>query len=248
MFNDIDEDMQAINMANSHGKREINKEELLNNCRKNSLRSEGAQKYRYSESREKTKKSRFKKIISLLIALSVIAGSYNFVYQPIKREKALADANDYMSTKIVSYLDTAGIDYSILSHKSIFIDDNLDKISTLYNIMEQDGFVRDEIYYAISKVCGEQAFDKVVQVNGYKNSKDYLMNNYFENQVNDQGVVVARYISPKRFENNVQEGYVKNVERIQDNAKKRINEDGKLIENTENEYVDVDAIEKGMIL
>lgn len=162
----------------------------------------------------------FKKLVRsfLVFAMTVIIGvtGVKVGHDKIIRDKKLSNANDYMATKIVSYLEKSNLNYSVLEDKIIFEKDN-DKIKNLVNSLVKDGFSRDEVFYMISQVCEDKEFDNVTQAFGYEDSQDFLDKNYVDGVLSSTGqTYYMSWGDADVFENNIESKYVESVEELKE--------------------------------
>lgn len=207
-------------------------EDYYNKVAGNTLRSRGAQTVRGKKGRKRTSKAKYRKKLRNLIltagAILVIIQGISYVDNYFDRKKELNEALDFMSVKIVSYLEQANVDYAINADKSIVIlDEDMEDLSTLSSIIQKDGFSRDETFYIVSKICGDKAFDKIVQTSGYENSDDFLRSNYFSGPLSSSGeTFLAKYPDENEFENNVEVNVVKNIKSLQGQSSKKVDSKG----------------------
>ena len=182
-------------------------------------------KQQVSRKRKKMKKVDFKKLARaiLLLALTLgltVAGVSKLIDKNI-RDNKLNDANNYMRSKIITYLENSDLDYSVLEDKIIFEKDN-EKIRNFVESLETDGFSRDEVIYMVSQICDKKDFDNVTQAYGYDNSQDFLDENYISGTLSNSGeTYLQTWGDMKVFENNVELNYVESVDEL------KINEENK---------------------
>lgn len=152
----------------------------------------------------------------LIIALSVgiTIGGINIVTDKIIRDNKLDSANDYMRTKIVTYLENSGLNYSVLEDKIIFEKDS-EKIRDFVELLKKDNFSRDEVIYMVSQVCDEKDFDNITQAYGYDDSQDFLDENYVAGTLSSDGkTLISKWGDMNVFENNVEMDYVESVDEL----------------------------------
>lgn len=154
------------------------------------------------------KKDKHKKLVKnmLILAVTFCVGS-QVVYginQENKLKNDLKNSNEYMRTKIVSYLEESGLDYSILEDEIIFENDE-EKISDLIRNLTNDGFSKNEILYMISQVCSEKDFDNMAKNYGYESSEEFI-NKYKSGSVLDT--------NEEYFEKKVRDEYIEIVDEI----------------------------------
>lgn len=165
--------------------------------------------------RKKTKIVDYKKFAKslLIIALALVVGGkgVSIISDKISRDIALNRANDYMRTKIVAYLENSDLAYSVLDDKIIFENDQ-DKLNKFVELLKTDGFSRDEIFYMVSQVCEQKDFDNIVKTSAWKDSEDFLVDNYPSGELSSDGkTYLTKYGDMRKFENNVELDYVESV-------------------------------------
>lgn len=208
---DFDYDAEAINLANSHSRN--NDSNRAGRIINNSVGNKGAQAYTYEQKIEKVPKKSMKEAISnFLIVVTLIIGLTSIGSKVVDwgtRTYDLHKANDYMSHKIVSYLEKSDVDYALVDGSKITIlEKDSEKLSNLCESLEKDGFTREESFYVVFKACGEDSLDKVVTTVGYSGASDFI-SDYKDPETKVPGYDV--------FENIVEGGgYVNKVEQIKD--------------------------------
>jgi len=170
--------------------------------------------------RKKMKRTDFKKlsraILVLALAIGITIGGVSKITDKIVRDNKLNDANDYMRTKIVTYLENSDLQYSVLEDKIIFEKD-YEKIRDFVDSLENDGFSRDEVIYMVSQVCDKKDFDNITQAYGYENSQDFLDENYITGTLSSSGkTYLQKWGDMKVFENNVEMDYVESVDDLKE--------------------------------
>lgn len=189
------------------------------NLKKNNIAIDGAKPSPNTRKRKKVLKINYKTIVRNSIIIIVIIAGAKFK-APIERRIDLSKANDYMSKKIVYYIEQCQLEYEIDKNNNIAIlDKDENKISNLLTLMEKDNFKQNEALYGISKTTDSRSFDKVLNTIGYTNEGDFLRKNYLSNPggIDEIG-------DKDKFENNVEVGYVNNIKKLQSNAEKIIEE------------------------
>lgn len=166
--------------------------------------------------RKKMRRIDFKKlsraILVLALAIGITVVGVNKVTDKIVRDNKLDDANDFMRTKIVTYLENSDLAYSVLEDKIIFEKDD-EKIHNFVDSLEKDGFSRDEVIYMVSQVCDKKDFDNITQAYGYDDSQDFLDENYITGTLSSSGkTYLQKWGDMKVFENNVEMDYVESVD------------------------------------
>ena len=158
------------------------------------------------------KKDNYKKLAKGML---VVAATLVILVPPLKGEidtnNKLKDSNQYMRTKIVSYLEKSDLDYSILEDKIIFENDE-EKISKLQKYLYDDGFSKEEILYMISQVCSEKDFDNMAKNYGYESSEEFI-NKYKSSSILDT--------NEEYFEKSVRDEYIEIVDEIIDNEENK---------------------------
>ena len=177
-------------------------------------RSLNGEKRHVIKKRKKTKIVDYKKFAKslLIIALALVVGGKGVskISDKISRDIALNRANEYMRTKIVTYLENSDLDYSVLDDKIIFENDQ-DKLNKFVELLKTDGFSRDEIFYMVSQVCEQKDFDNIVKTSAWKDSEDFLYDRYSEKTLSSRGEIIGGTGSYGMFENNVELDYVESV-------------------------------------
>lgn len=182
-------------------------------------------KQQVSRKRKKMKKIDFKKLARAILILALtlgltVAGVSKLIDKNI-RDNKLNDANNYMRTKIVTYLENSDLDYSVLEDKIIFEKDN-EKIRNFVDSLETDGFSRDEVIYMVSQVCDKKDFDNITQAYGYDDSQDFLDDNYIKGTLSSNGeTYLQKWGDKKVFENNVELDYIESVEELKENEENK---------------------------
>lgn len=166
--------------------------------------------------RKKMRRIDFKKlsraILVLALAIGITVVGVNKVTDKIVRDNKLDAANDFMRTKIVTYLENSDLAYSVLEDKIIFEKDD-EKIHNFVDSLEKDGFSRDEVIYMVSQVCDKKDFDNITQAYGYDDSQDFLDENYITGTLSSSGkTYLQKWGDMKVFENNVEMDYVESVD------------------------------------
>lgn len=164
-------------------------------------------------------------IIILVVLITMVFGG-NYAVDKISRDRALDNAIEYMSSRLVSYLERADVNYTINKDKTITIlDDDREKMKDLCEQMENDGFTTHGAYYVVSEVCGEEGFNKIVQEGGYKSGYDFLINNYFIGSYSSDGdTCYFKLPAPRKFENGVESNVVGTVEGLYGKPSKDVGE------------------------
>lgn len=178
-----------------------------------------------SEIKRVTKNSvleKIKKGTIIALAIVILAGGVKYLH-----DKPLIDANNYMSDKVITYLEKSDVDYVITKDGVVLIEEDESKLADLVDVIREDGFDTHQAYYAVSQACGDGALDKIVKAHGYEDAKDFLSQNYFTKELSYDGEgVIGKRSSMKVFENNIESDYIRNVERLQNEAE-QILEQGK---------------------
>lgn len=152
-----------------------------------------------------------KALLTIALASTIVGKGVSVTVDKYSRDKELSDANDYMRTKIVTYLEKSNLNYSVLENKIMFENDQ-EKLDNFVGLLKDDGFKRDEIFYMVSQVCDKKDFDNIVKTYGYDDSNDFLYENYFSGSLSDNGeTYLSKYGDMKKFENNVELDYVESV-------------------------------------
>lgn len=175
--------------------------------------------------RKKTKITDYKKFARalLILAVAVVVGGkgISIIGDKIARDNELSAANDYMRTKIVTYLEKSDLNYSVLGDKIIFENDQA-KLEDFISLLRIDGFDRDEIFYMVSQVCDKKDFDNIVKTYGYDDSQDFLNRNYFKVEPSSSGEYgIAKPGDMKVFENNIEEEYVESVNELMESEENK---------------------------
>lgn len=172
-----------------------------------------------SRKRKKMLKINYKNLVKyllitatvLIIGIKGTSFAFEKISDKVLRDKALDDANQYMRTKIVTYLEDSGLEYSVLGDKIIFENDQ-DKLTEFVKMLINDGFSRDEVFYMVSQVCDKKDFDNIVKTGGWENSDEFLEDKYFSGKLSSSGEsYITKYGDMEKFENNVEVGYVESV-------------------------------------
>lgn len=190
---------------------------------KNSLSSEGVKSENFQETKEKTKKGMFKSCIAIIMSLAIFVGSIpviNIIKDFIKREKELADANDFMSKQIVVYLNEAEIKHVKTKDGILLLSEEIPKLLLLFDVMKDENFDNSEVMYTIYENFGHEVADEVAKQGGYTSFNHYLRMSGYVNEYKSSDYNV--------FENHIQEEYVRDVNNIK-----------QTIENTESKEVGV---------
>ena len=170
---------------------------------------------RIQKKRKKTKAEIYtRRVVSLLTLAGIITVSFfgtGMVKDKVSRDRKLSQANDYMRTKIVTYLDKSNLEYSVLQDKIIFENDQK-KLNKFVELLKADGFSRDEIFYMVSQLGDKNEFDNIVKTSGWEDSDDFLREKYFTGEVSSSGeTYLSKYGDMRKFENNVELDYVESV-------------------------------------
>ena len=207
----------------------INSSEIVENIKKNSLKSKGAKSIKVKKERKHKLKVDMKKfLINLTITIAIVSGTIQ-VANVVNYHNKIEEAHDYMVPRIVSYLEESDLSYVYLSENNqriVFTEYDEQKLEKVYEKFVEDGFKENEAIYAIYKICGEDSVEQFVRSLGYDSFDSYLDDYYFdpvlaENAETDYG----RYGNPKKFENNSEAGYLRRVSELQ------LLEEGKLLEH-----------------
>lgn len=166
--------------------------------------------------RKRMRRIDFKKlsraILVLALAIGITVAGVNKITDKIIRDNKLDAANDFMRTKIVTYLENSDLAYSVLEDKIIFEKDD-EKIHNFVDALEKDGFSRDEVIYMVSQVCDKKDFDNITQAYGYDDSQNFLDENYITGTLSSSGkTYLQKWGDMKVFENNVEMDYVESVD------------------------------------
>lgn len=179
----------------------------------NSVASYGAGSVRVRKTTKKTTKNNAEKIalIALGIAASALTVKLIGLDTAIINQHKLNQANKYMQTKIEDYLQEATVGY-IKRGDNISLTEEKIPLTTLVDVLKQDGFTTHEAYYAIDKTCGVDDFKKVLMANGEGSMANFL----------DSYYVIDGHGDFNCFENNVQVGYVEKVEELKNSEEKEM--------------------------
>lgn len=141
----------------------------------------------------------------------------NYAYNAFKNEKALKDANKYMSYEM-NYV-CPNVERGVLSDGTVVFLENDDKnyVAICEELQSKYGMSRDCAIYAVAKQYGDAAFNNVVTNYGYKDKDNFLYELYAKpTSISSSGeTVYDKEGSFKVFENNVQIEYVEKVGNIQ---------------------------------
>lgn len=175
---------------------------------------------RVNRKRKNNKITDYKKFARalLILALTLTVGGkgISIIGDKLSRDKELSEANNYMRTKIVTYLENSGLKYSVLEDKIIFENDQ-EKLDNFVKSLKADGFSRDEVFYMVSQVCDKKDFDNVVKTYGYDDSQDFLDENYISGSLSNNGqTYLSKYGDMKVFENNIERDYVESVNELKE--------------------------------
>lgn len=177
-------------------------------------RSLNGERRQVIKKRKKIKIVDYKKFAKslLIIALALVVGGkgISIISDKISRDIDLNKANDYMRTKIVTYLENSDLNYSVLEDKIIFENDQ-DKLNKFVELLKTDGFSRDEIFYMVSQVCEKNDFDNIVHTYGWESADEFLYDKYSKKTLSSVGGIIGRTGSYRMFENNVELDYVESV-------------------------------------
>lgn len=170
----------------------------------NSVRSKGAKTTPNVHSQRKPKKtSDFARIA--LAGLGAIAILGVFKKDAIIRKIELNKANRYMHEEMIDVLEENACGL-IATPKSIGITSTEKEIlDGVAQSLEDRGFTEDEMYYAIYATCGEDDLAKMVCNGGYDGIRGYMEDKHF---------IQDYQVSYNMFENNVEVGYVENVNKL----------------------------------
>lgn len=158
-------------------------------------------------------------IIALAFGLVTIGGIK--LTDKIIRDYNVNAANDYMRTKIVTYLEDSDLDYSVLKDKIIFENDG-EKIRGFVDSLIKDGFSRDEVIYMVSQICSQKEFDNVVKAYGYNDSQEFLDDNYITGTLSDNGnTYLQKWGDIDVFENNMEVSYLESVNDLMQSEKNK---------------------------
>lgn len=179
----------------------------------NSVASYGAGSVRVRKTTKKTTKNNAEKIalIALGIAASALTVKLIGLDTAIINQHKLNQANKYMQTKIEDYLEEATVGY-IKSKDRISLAEDTKPLTTLVDVLEQEGFTTHEAYYAIDMTCGVDDLNKVLAANGEGNMAKFL----------DSYYVIDGHGDFNCFENNIQTGYVEVVEELKNSEEKEM--------------------------
>ena len=171
----------------------------------NSVRSEDAKTTRNVKAQRKSKKtSDFARLV--LAGLGAIAILGVFKKDAIVRKIELNKANRYMHEEMIDVLEenACGLIYT---PKSIGITSTEKEIlDGVAQSLEDRGFTEDEMYYAIYATCGIDDLEKMVCNGGYDGIRGYMEDKHF---------IQDYQVSFDMFENNVEVGYVENVNKLE---------------------------------
>ena len=158
-------------------------------------------------------------IIALAFGLVTIGGIK--LTDKIIRDYNVNAANDYMRTKIVTYLEDSDLDYSVLKDKIIFENDG-EKIRGFVDSLIKDGFSRDEVIYMVSQICSQKEFDNIVKAYGYNDSQEFLDDNYITGTLSDNGnTYLQKWGDIDVFENNMEVSYLESVNDLMQSEKNK---------------------------
>ena len=189
---------------------------MSNNYDRSYQNSTSGDRIHVRRKRKRMRRIDFKKlsraILVLALAIGITVAGVNKVTDKIVRDNKLDAANDFMRTKIVTYLENSDLAYSVLEDKIIFEKDD-EKIHNFVDSLEKDGFSRDEVIYMVSQVCDKKDFDNITQAYGYDDSQDFLDENYITGTLSSSGkTYLQKWGDMKVFENNVEMDYVESVD------------------------------------
>lgn len=178
----------------------------------NSVASYGASKVEARRNNKKTSKNNAEKIALLALGLAAtMTAKLIGLDTAIINQHKLNQANKYMQTKIEDYLEEATVGY-IKSKDRISLAEDTKPLTTLVDVLEQEGFTTHEAYYAIDKACGVDDLNKVLAANGEGSLTKFL----------DSYYVIDGHGDFNCFENNVQTGYVEVVEELKNSGEKEM--------------------------
>lgn len=204
----------VISMANSAKEKRL-RDEALENFKKNSLYSEGAEPIICSQKRERVSKSDFKKIIASLLLLATISiGGIVIVNEGIdyiKRENDIRKADEFMHQKIVSIYEKNNVPYMLNDGKILLLENSIPNITELCDYFESYGIDQYEFLYTIYKTGGIESLDKAVKGLGYSGVDNFLYEKYRDPDTGRGSL--------SRFENNNEVGYVNGVKEILESSK-----------------------------
>ena len=203
-----------------------------------SLRSKGAQTLKGKKGTKRTSKAKhdlkvkrlknaLSKFLILIILLMGLIKGVDFGIDYTSRHIAYKNALEDFRPKLIQCLTAAGVDFAISKDNGIVILDN--DIQVFQNLQstlsEKVGLSSHESAYVLDKICGEDAFEKSVQAMGYKDSEEFLVDNYFKGPLSSSGLTYyAKYPDKKKFENNQENGVHEKLTELQAKDEARIQE------------------------
>ncbi len=170
----------------------------------NSVKSNGAQTIHNVRPQRKQLKIGDYIAIGLtgLGAIAILGVTFKDV---IIRKIELNKANRYMHEEMIDVLEENACGL-IATPKSIGITSTEKEIlDGVAQSLEDRGFTEDEMYYAIYATCGEDDLAKMVCNGGYDGIRGYMEDKHF---------IQDYQVSYNMFENNVEVGYVENVNKL----------------------------------
>lgn len=213
--------------------------EKYNRFASNSVRSKGAETIsgakkgtkRTSKEKHELKVNRLKRAASrLLIVVMIILGlikGVDYTVDYASRHIAYKNALEDFRPKLVQCLTEADVDFVVSKENGIVIlDNNLENYQKLQTTLsEKVGLSSHESAYVLSKICGDDAFEKSVQSMGYDDGEEFLRGNYFSGPLSSSGnTLLAKYPDKKKFENNQEASVYKKITESQAKDEARVQE------------------------
>lgn len=213
--------------------------EKYNRFASNSVRSKGAETIsgakkgtkRTSKSKHNLKVKRLKRAASrLLIIVMLLLGlikGIDYTVDYASRHIAYKNALEDFRPKLVQCLTEADVDFVVSKENGIVIlDNNLENYQKLQTTLsEKVGLSSHESAYVLSKICGDDAFEKSVQSMGYDDGEEFLRGNYFSGPLSSSGnTLLAKYPDKKKFENNQEASVYKKITESQAKDEARVQE------------------------
>lgn len=188
-----------------YGATKVSKEELIRRST-----TGRAEVFKAMHRKEKIKKLKQRLLMAFLVG-SLAIGMTIYDVNHINE----SEANDFMDTKMVSYLEQSGVPYAVKYNDVDLLIARKDIISRLVERMQQDGFKMNEILYGVRETLGREDADKIAKAYGYLDLEDYIEKRY-------TGIIGAEMSSEEQFENSSKSGYVDNVTKLMEQEKKKV--------------------------
>ena len=197
--------------------------ETITNAKKGTKRT-SKEKRELKIKRLKKRASRF--LIIVMVILGLIKG-VDYTVDYASRHIAYNNALEDFRPKLVQYLAEAEVDFAISKDKKIVIlENNVEDIQKLQDVLnDKVGLDSHQTAYVLSKICGDDAFEKSVQSMGYDDGDEFLRDNYPSGPLSSSGSrYLAKYPDKKKFENNQENGVYEKLTELQEKEEARIQE------------------------